>query len=153
KYSAFEGGTRVPFVIRWPARVKPGVSDALVCQVDLMASLAALTGRELPAGAGPDSFNVLPALLGESDAGRDHLVEHAGVLSLRRGSWKLIEPGKPRMNAAGVEPGVAPQPQLYNLAEDPGETENLAAKRPEVLRELTALLRQLRTEGRSRPER
>ncbi len=77
KYSLYEGGTRMPFLARWPKRIKPGVSDALIGQWDLMASLAALTGQKLSAGAGPDSQNVLPALLGESKTGRDHLVEHA----------------------------------------------------------------------------
>ena len=64
KYSAFEGGTRVPFLVRWPARVKPGVSTALVCQIDLMASLAALVGQKLAEEDAPDSFDVLAALLG-----------------------------------------------------------------------------------------
>ena len=93
KYSIFEGGTRIPFIVRWPQRIKPGVSDALVCQIDFLASFAALTGQKLAAGEGPDSRNVLPALLGQSQTGRDQLVEHARVLALRDGSWKYIEPG------------------------------------------------------------
>ncbi len=79
KYSAFDGGTRVPFVVRWPGRVKPGVSEALACQIDFMASLAALTGQKLDFNDAPDSFDVLGALLGRTPTGRDHLVEHAGT--------------------------------------------------------------------------
>src|SRR5262249_10312113 len=115
KYSAFEGGTRVPFLVHWPARVKRGTSAGLVCQVDLLASLAALVGQKVPAGMGPDSVNVLPALLGEAK-GREVLVEQARVLSLRKGPWKLIPPGKGPRKVAGNEAGVAPRAQLYNLA-------------------------------------
>ena len=89
KYSTFEGGTRVPFIVRWPGRVKPGVSDALVCQVDFLASFAALTGQSPAADDAPDSFNVLPALLGRPKTGRDHLVEHAGALSLIAGRLEV----------------------------------------------------------------
>ena len=94
KGSIFEGGNRVPFIVRWPARIKPGVSDALVCQVDFVASFSALTGGHLDASAGPDSMSVLPALLGESKTGRELLIEQGGVLAIRRGKLKYIEPGK-----------------------------------------------------------
>ncbi len=153
KYSAFDGGTRVPFLVRWPARVKPGQSDALVSQVDFMATLAALTGQALGAAEGPDSFNVLPALLGESKTGRDHLVEHAGHLSLIRGTWKYIEPSNgPKVNqGTNTEMGRDPQPQLYNLAEDLGEKHNLAAAHPDRVNEMAGLLQKLRADGRSRP--
>jgi arylsulfatase A-like enzyme len=127
KYSNFEGGTRVPFIVRLPGRVKPGVSDALVCQVDFVASFAALAGRQLAAADAPDSFNVLPALLEDSKAGRDHLVEHAGMVSLREGQQKLIPPGKgPKRNAAtSTELGNDPGGQLYDLSVDLGETKNV----------------------------
>jgi arylsulfatase A-like enzyme len=153
KYSAFEAGTRVPLLVRWPARVKPGVSDALVCQIDFLASFAVLTGQQLAAGDAPDSFNVLPALLGESRQGREHLVEQAGVLSLRKGPWKLIEPGKgPKVLAnTGIESGQAAGAQLYNLADDLGETKDVAAEHPERVRELQDLLNKIRSDGRSRP--
>ena len=110
----------MPFLVRWPARVKPGVSPALVCQIDLIASLAALVGRKLADEDAPDSVDVLAALLGTSATGRDHLVEHAGVLSLRQGPWKLIEPGKgPKILAnTNTETGQAAESQLYNLAAD-----------------------------------
>ena len=153
KYSNFEGGTRVPLVVRWPGRVKPGESDALVCQIDFPASLAALTGQQLPPDAAPDSFNVLFALLGESKTGRDHLVEHAGVLSLRQGPWKLIQPGRgSKINKnTNTEMGNAPKPQLYNVQDDPGETRDLASQHPERANELTATLEAIRERGRSRP--
>jgi arylsulfatase A-like enzyme len=74
KYGIFEGGTRVPLITRWPRHITPGVSDALICHVDFLASFAVLTGQKLAAGEGPDSRNVLPALLGQSETGRDELV-------------------------------------------------------------------------------
>jgi arylsulfatase A-like enzyme len=153
KYSAFDGGTRVPFVIRWPGRVKPGVSEALACQIDLPASMAAMTSQKLTAEDAPDSFDVLGALLGRTPAGRDHLVEHAGVLSLIQGDWKYIEPGKgPRRNAnTNTEMGNDPQPQLYNLKDDLGEKNNVAAERPDRVKEMAAFLRKVREQGRSRP--
>lgn len=152
KYSRFEGGTRVPFIVRWPGHVKPGVSDALVCQVDFAASLAALTGQSLSDSDAPDSLNVLPALLGESKQGRDHLIEHAGGLSLRKGNWKLIEPGKgPKINPnTRTDMGIDPQTQLYDLATDPAEAKNVAAQHPDLVKEMTAKLNALRDAGRSR---
>jgi arylsulfatase A-like enzyme len=153
KYSAFDAGTRVPFIVRWPRRVKTGLSDALVCQIDFMASLAALTGQKLALDDAPDSFDVLAALLGEMPAGRDHLVEHAGVLSLIRGQWKYIEPGRgPKVNAnTGIELGHDTQPQLYDLKNDLAEKHNVAAEHPELIKELTALLKKIRDDGRTRP--
>lgn len=153
KYSSFEGGTRVPFLVRWPARVKPGVSDALVCQIDLLASLSALTGQPLAESDGPDSFDVLPALLGESAEGRDHLVEHARSLSLRIGPWKYIEPSRgPKINQnTNTELGGEPEGQLFNLLADLGERTNLVAAQPERAREMQQRLQQIRDAGRSRP--
>jgi arylsulfatase A-like enzyme len=152
KYSNFEGGTRVPFIVRWPAKVLPGASEALVCQIDFLMSFAALTGQKLDDADAPDSFNVLRALLGESKTGRDHLVEHAGALSLRQGSWKYIEPGKGAKVLANTntETGNDPGGQLYNLADDPGETKNLAPDQPNRVKEMSALLQKLRAQGRSR---
>ncbi len=152
KYSAFDAGTRIPFLVRWPGRVKPGHSDALVCQVDFLSSLAALTGQTLAAEDAPDSFNVLSALVGESQTGRDHLVEQAGTLSLIQGPWKYIEPSSgARFNKyTNTELGNDPQPQLYNLAADIGEKQNLADQYPEKVKQLAALLAKLREQGRSR---
>ena len=151
KYSAFEGGTRVPFVVRWPARVKPGTSSALVCQIDLLASLAKLVGRKLGDDDAPDSVDVLAALLGTSATGRDHLVEHAGVLSLRQGPWKLIEPGNgPSILAnTSTETGLSRAAQLYNLEEDLGETKNVATQLPDQVTRMRGLLEAIRTATRS----
>jgi len=149
KYSLYEGGTRVPFIARWPARIKPGVSDALVSQIDFLATFAELTGQKLAADAGPDSLPQLAALAGESRTGRDHLIEHSGALAVRKGSWKFTAPG-----AAGKKSKPAkPTPgggELYDLARDLGETKNVAADNPQVVRELTSLLQQIREGGRTR---
>jgi arylsulfatase A-like enzyme len=154
KYSAFDGGTRVPFIVRWPGKVRPGVSEALACQIDLPASLAALTDQQLAFDDAPDSFDVLGALLGRTNTGRDHLVEHAGTLSLIRGDWKYIEPSKGRrMNVStNTELGNDPQPQLYDLKDDLGEKDNVATEHPRRVQEMAALLRKIRQQGRSRPE-
>jgi arylsulfatase A-like enzyme len=146
KYSAFDAGTRVPFVVRWPGRITPGVSEALACQIDLPTSLAALTGRKLGSGDAPDSVDVLGALLGRTRIARDHLVEHAGSLSLIQGDWKYIEPSKgARMNAStNTELGNAPEPQLYNLKDDLGEKNNVATRYPEKVKEMAALLQKIR---------
>ena len=153
KYSAFDAGTRVPFIVRWPKRISTGISDSLVSQIDFLASLAALTGQKLEGDDAPDSFNVLPALLGRSKVGRNHLVEHSRVLSLIKGEWKYIEPGKgKRINTkTNIELGIDPKPQLYNLKNDLGEKHNVAAAHPEIVKELSALLNKIRSDGRSRP--
>lgn len=154
KYSAFEGGTRVPFIVRWPGRVQKGTSEALISQVDFPATLAALTGQTLGKDDAPDSFNILPALLGDAKQGRAHLVEHAGVLSLRSGPWKYIEPGKgpAKLANTNTETGQTPQGSLFNLENDLGERADVAAQNPEKVRELSALLGEIRDDGRSRPE-
>ena len=146
KYSIFEGGTRIPFIVHWPARVKPGVSDALVSQTDLLRSLAALTGTKLASDAAPDSENVLPALLGESKKGRELLVEQAGVLGLRDGPWKYITPGKGQKKnpSNGIETGNDTVPQLYDLKSDLGETRNIAAAQPERVKQMEATLQKIK---------
>ena len=132
KYSHFEGGTRVPFIVRWPGRVKPGVSDALISQVDFLASLAALVKKPLAAGDAPDSVDTLGALLGTTKVGRTELVEQAGGQALRVGQWKYIEASKrPRMNVeTNTELGNDAVPQLYDLGKDPGERQNVAERIP-----------------------
>lgn len=142
KYSIFEGGTRIPFVLRWPTAVTPGTSDALICLMDLTASMAALIGATVPDGDARDSLDVLPALLGLSPIGRNQLVEQAGCLALLNGAMKAIEQsaGAPYHAATDTELGNAPEPQLYDLAADLGERHNLATERPA---DATALLREL----------
>jgi arylsulfatase A-like enzyme len=152
KYSHFEGGTRVPFVVRWPARVKPGVSGALVCQVDFLASFAALTGQTLEENDGPDSLDTMAAFLGTAQEGRRELVVQAGGQALRVGTWKYMGASKrARVNTqVDVELGNDAVPQLYDLAADPGERTNLAGKFPEKVAEMEALLAKIRKQGRSR---
>jgi arylsulfatase A-like enzyme len=152
KYSLFEAGTRVPFIVRWPGHVKPGVSDALVSQVDFLASFAAFTNQKLDADAGPDSVDTMAAFLGQSKQGRDSVIEEAGGLALRRGQWKYIEPNKRQRISqdTGIELGNSPDAQLYDLSKDPGEQRNLAADMPDKVRELAAELEGLKTAARSR---
>jgi len=152
KYSAFDAGTRVPFVASWPGRVEPGTSGALVSQVDLLASFAALIGQNLDASAGPDSLDLSRALLGKDREGRDHLVEQARSLSLIQGRWKYIAPGDgPAVEPnTGIELGNDTEPQLYDLARDIGETRNLAAQNPDKVRSMAARLDGIRRAGRSR---
>jgi arylsulfatase A-like enzyme len=151
KYSNFEGGTRVPLIVRWPGSVKRGVSEALVSQVDLFASFARFTGQTLGPADAPDSQDMLGALLGASPAGRRHLVEQGGGLSLRQGPWKYIEASnRPKMNVqTNTELGNDTGAQLYNLQADPGETRNVATTNEARVKELQALLEKIR-QGRDR---
>lgn len=146
KYSNFEAGTRVPFLLRWPGRAKPGVSDALINQTDLTASLGRLLQLEVPLEAAPDSVDVSQALLGESREGRRHMVEQATALSLRYGGWKLISPGKgPKIQVVtNTETGLDSEPQLYDLRTDKGEQKNVASEYPERVQAMSRLLEQLR---------
>jgi arylsulfatase A-like enzyme len=147
KYSNFDGGTRVPMIARWPGHIRSDMrSDALISQVDLLASLTSLAGGKVAEGAGPDSENVMPALLGESSTARRSLIEHAGSLALVEGNWKLIAPGKGRkINPnTNTELGNDPEPQLYDLAADIGERNNVAARYPERVRAMTAELDRIR---------
>ncbi len=144
KGDLYEGGHRVPFIARWPGRVRPGTSSGtLLGLVDMMATFATVAGRDLEQDAGPDSFNQLPALLGKTAATRDHLVLHTnggGPLGLRSGPWMLITKG--RKNAT--------PPELYNVADDLSETRNLANQYPERVKELDDRLKKLQDAGRSR---
>lgn len=152
KYSAFEAGTRVPFIVRWPGRVRTGVSDALMSQVDLPASLAALAGQKPAPGEVPDSFNTLNTLLGKENKGRAYVVEQAlnNTLSVVRGDWKYIEPsnGPTVEKNTNTELGNAQQPQLYNLKADRGETKNRAGEQPQLVDELRQLLESVRGSDR-----
>jgi arylsulfatase A-like enzyme len=152
KYSLFDGGTRVAFIIRWPGRIKPGISEALFSQVDLMGSFAALTGQVLSPDAGPDSFDQLDAMTGKTKKGREWLVEHSGRLTIIKGDWKFIEPGPgvKLMINTNTETGNDTLPQLYNLRTDIGEKNNVADNNPEIVSELRELLQKIKDDGRSR---
>lgn len=155
KYSIYEGGTRTPFVTCWPGTIKPGTTDKMVCTVDLAASMAALTGQSLPRNACPDSFNVLPALLGQAQAkGRDHLIQQPNkgpTLALRVGDWKVLSfaNAKP-MKHLTYEKGPGKY-ELYNLAQDPHEKKNLVKQNPAKLKEMLSQLQAIKDAGRSRP--
>lgn len=136
KYSLYEAGTRVPFIVQWKGRISPGVSDALFCQMDLLASLAGLTGQHLESG---DSQNLLDALLGDSAHGRDELIlEASSRTALRQGDWVMIPPydGPQRNKQVNIELGNSKEYQLYNLKDDISQQNNLAEAAPDKLQEL-----------------
>lgn len=152
KYSAFEAGTRIPWIIRWPSSVEPGVSDALISQVDLLGSFAELLNQPVTGDEAPDSYDMLDALLGKSKSGRRVLVQQGGSLSVVQDNWKYIEPGGGAafLPSTGIESGNSPNPQLYDLSRDPGEKNNIASQHPEKTKELSALLLKIKADGRSR---
>jgi arylsulfatase A-like enzyme len=153
KYSIFDGGTRVPMIARWPGHIKAdSMSGALISQVDLLSSFAGLTQQKVSEDAAPDSLDVLPALLGRSKIARQSLVEHAEALGFVEGDWKLIAPSNgAKMNRnTNTELGNDPAPQLYDLATDSGEQNNVAGEHPERVKEMTERLEKIRASGRSR---
>ena len=152
KFTTFEGGTRVAFIVRWPGKIKPGISNALFSQIDLMASFASLTGQSLSKDDGPDSFNNLNTLLGISKNGREWVVEQEGRLSIIKEQWKYTEPGRGKLInvSSNIEIGNDPLLQLYNLKDDLGERHNVATENPAILKELTDLLQKIKDDGRTR---
>lgn len=144
KYSLFEAGTRVPFVVHYPNVVKPGVSDALISQVDLLSSLAMITGSEF---RGPDSEELSEVLLGKSTKGRQELViEATSRTAFRKDNWVMIPPypGPAINNLVNIELGNSLEFQLYNLSDDIGQTRNLADENPDKLREMIERFKQIR---------
>lgn len=152
KSDAWEGGHRVPFIARWPGVVKAGSTcEQLVCQADFLCTFAEIFSEKIPENAGEDSFSLLPLLKGEDRPIRVHAVSASsnGVPALRSGSWKYIPaPGSGGWGKGGDQ--TLPV-QLYNLADDLGETKNLAAAHPEKLAEMKDLLEKIITDGRSTP--
>lgn len=156
KADIWEGGHRVPFVVRWPGKAPAGaVSEELVELTDLLATCAAIVGAELPPGAGPDSRNILPALLDVNPEKpvREYSVHHSlwGVFAIRQGPWKFI----PHRGSGGftiprnLDPAKAggPPGQLYNLESDPSETRNVYAEHPDVVERLSELLKKVQNNG------
>ena len=155
KYQIYEGGTRVPFIIRWPEKIQPGKSDALVSQIDFLASFAALVGVELKSQEGIDSRNFLPAFLGKDPQGADFILEESGrALAVREGDWKFIEPARrnqrrktkknrQKKTKAKAEQ-VSPKSQLYDLGEDQSEQNDVANSHPERTSELKGLLQRIK---------
>jgi arylsulfatase A len=159
KADIYEGGHRVPFVARWPGHIRPGEENQqVICLTDLFATVAEITGSTPDPSAGVDSYSLLSAMLGESKGPvREATIHHSinGSFAIRRGAWKLILcPGSggwsdPKPGAPGSE--QLPPYQLYNLEKDPGETLNLQDQHPELVEELSLLLKQYIENGRSTP--
>ena len=148
KYSAFEGGTRIPAIVHWPRTIrKPAVSDALVSQIDWFASLAHLVGARLPKGSAPDSYNYMDTWLGKSQEDRPWVVEQAlnHALSLRTNDWKYIEPsqGDSISYYEKIETGYSRHPQLYDMRQV-GERENQAWQHPEQVYQMQTILTDIR---------
>jgi len=141
KYSAFEAGTRVPTILYWPNEIKPGLSDALVSQVDLLVSLSTLVGVDLDDNTF-DSKDLLDAFLGRSEKGREFMVEESFTLALRKGNWKYIKPVPKEKEYPAwlankhIETGFVYEPQLYNLEMDVSERVNVANDYPELVKEM-----------------
>ena len=152
KYSAYEAGTRIPFIVRWPAVIQPGKQQALFSMIDVYASLASLLNHQLPAGAAPDSRDQLATFLGKDTTGCEYVVQQNlnNTLSIIQGNWKYIEPSdQPAIEYwTKMELGNAPQPQLYNLAEDPSEKKNVFEANPETAGKLARLLESVKGEAR-----
>jgi len=162
KRDQWEGGHRVPFLVRWPGKIKANqTSDQLTSHTDVMATIAAVIGSELPEHAAEDSFNMLPAWLGTAEKPiRPYLLTQAfssQYLAIRRGHWKYLDhPGSGGNNYEKnpeLKPYYLPDPapaQLYDLSTDPGETRNLLTQKPEIAKELKELLEKSKAAGRSR---
>jgi arylsulfatase A len=160
KGDAWETGHRMPFVVRWPGAVKPGsVTDQTICFTDMLSTFAAITGAPAPAGAGPDSFSILPVLQGKQPNGKAirgplAIASSRGAMTIRDGKWKLItalgsggfsEPRKVKPTKGG------PKGQLYDMENDRGETTNLYLKHPGVVARLSAELKRIRDADQTRP--
>ncbi len=163
KRDTWEGGHRVPFIARWPGRTKPGTtSDEVICLTDFMATAAAMVGEKLPAEAGEDSYDILPALLGRERETplREATVHHScsGRFAIRKGHWVYIDAPSGDDNKEPAwfkkERGYTPHDkpgELFDLSKDPAERTNLYAEQPQVVSELKALLERYKKEGRSVP--
>jgi arylsulfatase A-like enzyme len=158
KADIYEGGHRVPFIVRWPGRVPAGgSSDRIVCLTDAMATCAAILETKLPDNAAEDSFSFLPTLLGQDTSPRpDGIVHHSinGSFAIRQGSWKLClcpDSGGWSEPRPGKGAKDLPPVQLFDLSADVGERTNLASKHPETVQRLTELLELYVRNGRSTP--
>lgn len=150
KYQIFEGGTRMPFITYWPGKIQPGTSDALVGQVDLLASFGALAGVPASERQALDSTNQLQAFLGKIKTGREYIVEESTVLAIRKGQWKLIDASQSVDGKQGSKVDTqGTEYQLYDLSKDIREKNNLAAAQPEIVQELAKKLRDIREHNQS----
>ena len=165
KRDNWEGGHRVPFLVRWPETVKPGsISDQIIFQTDIMATCASLVGYDLPEGSAEDSFDLSPVFSDNVDKPVRPYVLHQTIslaLAIREGNWKYLDhkgSGGSNYNRDGewglkqyALPEKAPgaSGQLYNLKSDPGEKDNLYFKRPEIVKRLKRLLESTKKMARS----
>ncbi|WP_446050061.1 sulfatase family protein [Zobellia laminariae] len=143
KYQIYEGGTRVPFIVRWPERIKPGVSDAMVNQIDFIASFSELLDQKIPDNQAMDSQNTLNAFLGINPKGATYMLEENRTQkAIRKGDWKYIIGAFKKTKDTG--------PELYNLKTDPGEQNNIIALHMDIAKEMDAQLRSIinKTEGK-----
>lgn len=148
KYSAYEAGTRVPFIMHWPNQIKAAVSSALVNQIDLYSSLAALVGYHLEDGEAPDSENYLDTFMGNSKEGRKFMLEESFTYSLRMGEYKLVVPSDAKAkhwinSIKGIESGIVTEPELYDLSKDSGETKNIAKEERKILKKMQLKLKEI----------
>ncbi|MDB4331852.1 sulfatase-like hydrolase/transferase [bacterium] len=157
KYNVYEGGTRTPFITRWPGTIPSGESDAMVCTIDLAASCAALANAKMPEEACLDSFDVLDALLGKKNAqGRDHLVQQdngtGGNYGLRVGNWKLLRHDSKRTKNTELrlKPRQVAPYTLYDLSNDPGERTNVIKDHADVAEKMKQQLANIIAAGRTR---
>ncbi len=163
KRDAWEGGHRVPFIARWPDRIPANkTSDEIICHVDLLATCAAMLGEKLPTDAGEDSYDIMPALLGEKLAQpiREATLLHSskGALAIRQGDWVLIDApsgdGNHEPDWFKQERGYQPNTfdgELYNIRNDLSQSKNLYGEKPEIAVKLKRLLEKYKSEGRSSP--
>ena len=149
KMDEWEGGHRIPFIVRWPGEVRPSsVCNQLVLQADLIATFSSILNQKLPENAGEDSFSFLSLLQGVDQPIRKDAVNCSlsGVFTLRRGDWKLITDS---VSAPGIKMGLFKNTRLYNLSDDLGESNNLVKEFPGKVKEMSSYLEQLIMKGRS----
>lgn len=158
KSDVWDGGHRIPFIARWPGRIKPGTkSDQTICLTDLVATASAIVGKRLTPDMAEDSYNILGALLGkQTDAPiREATIHHSisGQFAIRHGKWKLIlcKGSGGWSKRKGDNDPDAPPFQLYDMENDPGETRNLYNEKSDIVYKLTVLLDKYKTQGYSRP--
>lgn len=157
KYSSFEGGTRVPMIVRWPSKIKGGQkSDALFSHIDFYASFAKLLDYDLKKGEAIDSKNVMASMIGDKADGSEYMVEEAFTMAIRKNEWKYIQPIAKNRKVPdwmdvqkNIEGGLSHSAQLYNLKKDAGETINLASEYPEIVKELQGKLDSIKVSERN----
>jgi len=160
KGDIWEAGHRMPFIARWPGKVAPGTRcEQTICFTDMMATFASVAGKPLEEGVGPDSYDLMPLLQGQTIRGplREATVMESsqGVLAIRQGDWKLI----PHLGSGGfTKPATerpaagGPEGQLYNLGDDPGEANNLYLKQPQIVQRMSDLLARYKKSDQTRPK-